>query len=538
MCQSELSRSVRRASRYFLAGVLVTAIAAISVLGVQQSIDEFGPSWRAATGHGVAGAFTPERVDAAGRGGRRQEWRGTFVSTDQRIIRRDVVLDTPPDRMRIGLTVPARDTGARRVVYGEGTPIAPVKSLAVLVLMAFGCGLAAWWLVGRLRRSGGRGAAARRQQGSSNDQRQATRDSKALRESTVAGLSRPAREAAGKPTQTTEPLPVRRLRASTDGPCPTVVHVDDHEVVRLKIVGLNSIAHLLPKARGRCGVYELTFADGQRYVGQAVDVVTRFCAHRRTWSDMVEIAFERVSRAQLDKVERDQIRRREAAGVQLRNVVHTTGRLGASELDVLLPSAEQRRWLADHQPGIVRLGDRPVDSVLQHRSRHRFNRLQADPRFTDELARLVGAYLRVAMPVPELTELSYWTVSALPSTSAATYPRLLTVSVHALETLFVYHERHTPQELQIRLNIDGATARSHLRTRIGLALMRPVEAHYRIRPGVLGLHFTSMRSAYDALTRPGIIKAARQLNLDLMRKGPALNWKTHCPDLVEHVLSV
>ena len=178
MSQSRLARSVRRASRYFLVGVLVTAVAAISVLGVRQSIDEFGPSWRAATGHGVAGAFTPERVDAAGRGGRRQEWRGTFVSTDQRIIRRDVVLDTPPDRMRIGLTVPASDTGARRVVYGAGIPIAPVESLAVLVLVAFGWGLAAWWLVGRLRRSGGEARQPGGSEGSGNDQRQATRDSK------------------------------------------------------------------------------------------------------------------------------------------------------------------------------------------------------------------------------------------------------------------------------------------------------------------------------------------------------------------------
>ncbi|MGC4773524.1 hypothetical protein ACLQ25_31740, partial [Micromonospora sp. DT44] len=54
----------------------------------------------------------------------------------------------------------------------------------------------------------------------------------------------------------------------------------------------------------------------------------------------------------------------------------------------------------------------------------------------------------------------------------------------------------------------------------------------------LGLYFTSIRSAHDALTHPGIIKAARKLNLDLMRKGPALNWKSHCPDLVAHALSI
>ncbi|MDG4800278.1 GIY-YIG nuclease family protein [Micromonospora sp. WMMD980] len=161
--------------------------------------------------------------------------------------------------------------------------------------------------------------------------------------------------------------------------------VDGDGIVRFRVGGLNSIAHLLPKAHGRCGVYELTFADGERYVGQAVDVVTRFCAHRRTWSDIVELAFRRVSRTHLDEVERAQIRRREAAGVRLRNVVHTMGRLGASELDVLLPPAEQQRWLVGHGPREVRLADRPNDTVLHHRGRHRFARLTADPRFTDEL---------------------------------------------------------------------------------------------------------------------------------------------------------
>ncbi|MEV0430580.1 GIY-YIG nuclease family protein [Micromonospora sp. NPDC050495] len=313
--------------------------------------------------------------------------------------------------------------------------------------------------------------------------------------------------------------------------------VDASGVDRLTVDGLNSIAHLLPKAGGRCGVYELTFADGERYVGQAVDVVARFGAHRKTWTDIVEIAFRRVPRDRLDEVERDQIRWREAAGARLRNVVYTTGRLGASDLDLLVPPSEQRRWLADHQPREIRLADRPDDPVVRRRTRHRFDRLRTDSRFSGELADLIGAYLRATMPALERTELSYWTLSALPGTNAGTYPRLFTISVHALETLYVCHDRRTPRDLQIRLNVDEAVARSQLRTRLWLSSIRAVRANYRIRPGVLGLRFASARAARDALTRAPVIKAARKLNLDLMRKGPALNWKTHCPDLVEHVLS-
>ncbi|MEK8104394.1 GIY-YIG nuclease family protein [Micromonospora sp. M12] len=308
------------------------------------------------------------------------------------------------------------------------------------------------------------------------------------------------------------------------------------EVVRLKVVGLNSIAHLLPRSLGRCGVYELTFADGQRYVGQAVDVVARFGTHRQRWSDIVDVAFQRVVRSQLDRTERDQIRRREAAGVQLRNVVHTTGRLDAGDLDLLLTPAEQRRWLTDHQPSPVRPDDRPDDPDVRRRSRHRFDQLQADPRFTDELARLLGTYLRATVPGPERTELSYWTLSALPSTNAASYPRLFTLSVHAMETLYVCHARHDPQALQIHLNIDRAVARSQLRTRLGLAMMQTATAGYRIRPGVLGLRFTSPQSAQAALTRPES-SGRPQAQSRSHAQGAALNWKSHCPDLVDRVLS-
>ncbi|MBQ1066091.1 MULTISPECIES: GIY-YIG nuclease family protein [unclassified Micromonospora] len=313
--------------------------------------------------------------------------------------------------------------------------------------------------------------------------------------------------------------------------------MDDAKVDRVAVDGAGSIAHLLPRSRGRCGIYELTFADGERYVGQAVDVVARFGMHRQKWHDIVEIAFRRVPRDRLDEEERDQIRRRESAGVRLRNVVHTAGRLGAADLDRILPPPRQQRWLAGHEPCRIPLALGEGDPDLRRRTRHQFDRLRADARFTAEMGRLVGAYLRLTIPAPEQTERDFWTLTALPGTNAARYPRLFTVSVHALETLFVCHDRRRPQAPHIRLNIDETVARSQFRTRLRLRAMGAARAPYRVRPGVLALEFESVESAHDALTRPQIVKAARRLNLDLMRKGPALNWKTHCPDLVRHVLS-
>ncbi|MEU1359754.1 hypothetical protein ABZ356_07920 [Micromonospora zamorensis] len=141
---------MKQTGRHLLVGMLVIALGALSVLGIWQSFGELGPSWRAVTGRGTEGTFMPERMHAVGRGGDHQ-WRGTFVSTDQTVTRPDVALDNPPGRIRIGLAVPARDTGARRVVYGDGMPLATVRNLAVLALLALGWGLAGWLLVARRR---------------------------------------------------------------------------------------------------------------------------------------------------------------------------------------------------------------------------------------------------------------------------------------------------------------------------------------------------------------------------------------------------
>ncbi|MBQ1076240.1 hypothetical protein KBX06_24230 [Micromonospora sp. C31] len=151
MSKGGFASGVRQTGRYLLVGVLVIALGALSVLGIWQSFGELRPSWQAATGHGTEGTFMPERMHVIGRGGDRQ-WRGTFVSTDQTIIRPDVALDSPPDRIQIGLAVPARDTGAQRAVYGEGIPLAAVRNLATLALITLGWGLTGWLLVARLRR--------------------------------------------------------------------------------------------------------------------------------------------------------------------------------------------------------------------------------------------------------------------------------------------------------------------------------------------------------------------------------------------------
>ena len=75
---------------------------------------------------------------------------------------------------------------------------------------------------------------------------------------------------------------------------PDPVAMPHYEI--LHVTGLHSIAHLLPRSKGRCGTYILLFRNGDGYVGQALDVAARFEAHRRSFpDDIVEIIAKRIA---------------------------------------------------------------------------------------------------------------------------------------------------------------------------------------------------------------------------------------------------
>jgi hypothetical protein len=103
---------------------------------------------------------------------------------------------------------------------------------------------------------------------------------------------------------------------------------------------------LFPKAE-RCGVYILTFANGERFVGQSVDVVARFGTHRRTWVDIECLDFCPTLRTGLDALERAMITGQRVAGYRLRNITHSLGPLGESDLDPIVTPSEQYDWLND-----------------------------------------------------------------------------------------------------------------------------------------------------------------------------------------------
>jgi hypothetical protein len=131
---------IRRWLRTLALSALIIGLAAMSVLAARQALQEMGPSWRAAHGHGIAGTFTAEDMYEIGRG-RNQVWLGTFVSDDRTVTRTGVQLSGVPAEMALGVQVRVLDSGARRVVYGPGAVAAvPARAVVLLILVLFWSG--------------------------------------------------------------------------------------------------------------------------------------------------------------------------------------------------------------------------------------------------------------------------------------------------------------------------------------------------------------------------------------------------------------
>ena len=71
-----------------------------------------------------------------------------------------------------------------------------------------------------------------------------------------------------------------------------------------------ALAAILEPDRPRMGIYILEFSDGERYVGQTVDLLSRFASHRRRWpGEIVAVSFLPAERERLNQIERDVISR-------------------------------------------------------------------------------------------------------------------------------------------------------------------------------------------------------------------------------------
>lgn len=307
------------------------------------------------------------------------------------------------------------------------------------------------------------------------------------------------------------------------------------------IRGRRTIADLFPSEQRRTGIYCLQFVNSTFYIGQAIDVVRRFGKHRLVRRDIVGISFQRIPRPSLDERERVAIQEAERGGLPLTNRVHVSAFEGESDLDYLLPQEKQERWLT--APADVNhecCGTVPGFSP-KHYARYdkAFEQLRARPVFL-KIRRLCGLYMSNCLLAPRLTEASFWSLSCLPATGKPYWPRLAVFNLNWMET-FVIGER-------------GASARSEWSfVIVARSILKPTEECGRkewLAPADVEVSPSDYRAAgsdqvqlsTDNLTTMAMLlhdqrvaRAARILTLRLMRKGPTVYGRYHCPQLVNAV---
>jgi len=175
--------------------------------------------------------------------------------------------------------------------------------------------------------------------------------------------------------------------------------------------GRLSIADIF-KPKKRCGLYALFFANGDGYIGRTIDVVRRFAGHRANHEDIAEIAFRPMSESEQDHEERLTIAACEARHVRLRNIQFVSVVIGETDLDLVLPPAQQAHWLRSYDHASHPL-HRPNDESLRRRYEKRFTALEGRRQWP-VMRSILQEYVATCLPIADRTELSFWSVSCLP----------------------------------------------------------------------------------------------------------------------------
>lgn len=200
-----------------------------------------------------------------------------------------------------------------------------------------------------------------------------------------------------------------------------------------------SLSAVLPETSPRCGIYVLHFENGYRYVGQALDVLSRFGSHRRRWPrQLIGLDFAPAAPGNLDDLERRTIQELEKGSTRLYNSALVGLPMGENPLDVVIDRVEQERWLdgatdADDYD----FADRIAAAARRSSSSSKLDELRSRADYQDLRFALL-LYLVTVVPWPHETERRFWSMTSMPSTNRSrTQRRLATISVNNVEALVV-----------------------------------------------------------------------------------------------------
>ncbi|MFD6881470.1 hypothetical protein [Rhodococcus sp. NPDC060084] len=296
---------------------------------------------------------------------------------------------------------------------------------------------------------------------------------------------------------------------------------------------------------GRAGYYILEFVDGQCYIGESIDLPERLRQHRARYQDIQQVRIRPdsagtgslVGKRHLRLHEKTLIHSAQDAGLLARNINEMATMLGVSKyLDQLVSPDEQRRWL--DAPDIVNTSDPtmrqsfPAERLARTAANYQHFRHRDDG---DQITRIIGGYLSRCVPYPVRTEHHCWALSCL-TRPGKSFGRLSCLTIAMTETLVIYQDRGMPPGGKIQVNeaeLFPTDASEFMFFRRHPAV-RVAEVDYQESgPGQLFLYADTLDALERLVDDVAVTRAAATTALHIMRKGPCMQRRVHCPQLAD-----
>jgi len=286
----------------------------------------------------------------------------------------------------------------------------------------------------------------------------------------------------------------------------------------------------------RYGIYILQFQNGEVYAGQTVDITRRFVQHRHKHGDVAQLCFKPCARDQLNEEERQTIWLLEENGFRLRNFTFTSVLEGETDFDLVMPVADQDRWLEGDlstEPVITRTND----IELRRKYVRSYQRLLREEK-SQEVIEVLRVYVQRCIPVPAKSELSFWAVSCLPGYHRRDVTIYCRININWQEVFTICRDEHG-------INFSWHTALSSLQTAYGETLdallaqypCLEIADHYYEPGGYDQINVVALSSpmSCELLNDSNFLRSMRLFNLRLMRRGPCVYSRNHCFDLADQL---
>ncbi len=307
------------------------------------------------------------------------------------------------------------------------------------------------------------------------------------------------------------------------------------------VQGRLSISDLFTKSKNRCGIYLLNFSDDTFYIGQAIDAVRRFAQHRKNYDNIERFWFQSIKKENLNKIEQRLIEEAETQGLLLTNKIFVSNVIGDTDLDLIISPTEQESWLKNN----IDISNDKYDlySTIEEKYKVKYRRNFEKLRQVDNypmLKEILNLYIRMCILAYKKTELSFWSLSCMPSTNSGTYPRYFCMNVNAMEVFVLGYERKTKKPFAFFVMTSHFFENNEVFDRLykKYKSLEAERSEYRAAGAdQVRFHFSNLNELKDILlTEPQIISSIKELTLRLMHKGGTIYSPFHCFDLAKDVL--